>query len=475
MAPLCKLLFVLLGLGAFAASGSATADTTYVFSHGGERELIRQAEAQAIQGDYALAFETIRSIGNGGHRAAALTGIAEAQARDGDVASAIVTAQSIGLKADRTWALCAIARTQVENNDLAGAQQTLAVALVASRADGGVTLGAIADVQEAIGDLTAARLTREEAEVKSLSFNDNLNDLLFANQSRFDTEENAWLFAITLEAVERIPDPGERARVRLEIAEEMRAGGDLSESRDMLTHASKDAAAILVAQSRSRNLSDVAMAQAQVGDVANGLVTARLIEDPTIRAVPIASVALAQNRAGDTLGAMQTFDLALEAAQSINNTADRDSSLATVALGQSEIGGGVEALATTSLISSAGGRNAAMNRVAQAQTYAGTMAAAIRTATTIPDAIVRDRTFGWISNEQTRSGDMAGALETAGRIGSVRQRGISMALVARAQTKAGDLSGARITVGLIEDPDTKDRTNLWISNEVKASNEALKP
>ncbi len=249
------------------------------------------AEAQAKAGNkqgaettFTAALEAALGIEDARDRASALGTIAEAQAAIGDIAAALKTARGIEEAGDRASTLRAVAAAQVAMGDIAAAlEKARGIESARSRAS---ALSAIAAAQAAMGDIAAA-----------------------------------------LKTARGIGEAGDRASALRAIAAVQAAMGDKREARATLANALETARGIEKAEVRALALSAIAAAQAAMGDIAAALETARGIEgawdrasallasvletargigSAWFRAEALQSIAKAQAKAGDFVGAMKT-------------------------------------------------------------------------------------------------------------------------------------------------------------------------
>jgi hypothetical protein len=325
-----------------------------LLAHPCEKAFADEVTGQSI---LAAALAAANRIGDVGQRAQALDLIVETQAQSGDIPGAKQTADAIPLSSpdDSTvadtaagWkkdAYANIAGGQAGAGDIAGARATVAslddpetinvadqyIAQALAR-KGDITNAkscaartsgicraradaAIARAQAASGDITAAKET-----IKGLA----------------DTNEQALAYAFVAEIQAKNGDqPGARDTVGLAKAAALQVPDYLSQTafgavaKAAVKAGDMDGASELRKTGESYISSQIAIAQAEMGDIAAAKETDAQISDPFDHAFAQVSIAEAESRAGDAAGAIQALDSARTAASSIS-----DSSKAAEACGR---------------------------------------------------------------------------------------------------------------------------------------------
>ena len=191
-------------------------------------------------------------------------------------------------------------------------------------------------------------------------------------------------------------------------------------------------------------LGDIAVAQAEAGDMDGAFATARSIDNAGLRAWALRYIVVAQAEAGDMDGAFAT-------ARSIDDAWYRAGALGDIAEAQAEAGDMDGAFATARSIDDAWYRAGALGDIAEAQAEAGDMDGAFATARSIDDAGFRAQAFRDIAVAQAEAGDMDGAFATARSIGNADWRAGVFRGIAVAQAEAGDMDGAFATARSIDD------------------------
>ena len=228
--------------------------------------------------------------------------------------------------------------------------------------------------------------------------------------------------------------------------------GDLQAARQTI------AAAIDGAGSHAYTLSNIAIEQAEAGDIAGGLRTARDIDDVEKRVGALYGIAERQAEARDLRAARQTADsaLALEKAHDIEASASwgRDSYLEKMATIQAEAGDIAAALSTTRNLSDYGffpSRPEMLHQlVAEHTKTTDDIALFIEAAHTIESAQKRATVLDDIAKKQAELGDrlasghtFATALKIAHEIGQPENRVRALCEIADAQREVGDKQAAK--------------------------------
>ena len=218
------------------------------------------------------------------------------------------------------------------------------------------------------------------------------------------------------------------------------------------------AAAVDAAGSHAHTLIEIAIEQAEAGDIAGGLRTAREIHDVEEQAHALYKIARVQARAGDLRAAGRTVDsaLALEKVHDIEPDAVlfRDVYLGEIVTIQAEAGDIAAALSTA--------RNRSdydvfliyglRNLVSEHARTADDIALVVEAAHTIEYAGFRAPVLGVIARKQAALGDrhgseqtFAAALKIAYETDLPKNRALALCDIAAAQTAVGDKQAARST------------------------------
>ena len=325
---------------------------------------------------------------------------------------ALQEANSIDESFSRAAGFREIGKAQAEAGDLSAARQSFAAAIKAASSIGGTLsptniLIGIATAQVEAGDIAGGLRT-------------------------------AYSFQNVLPRVEEL-----RSIARVQ-----------AKARDEEAAKQTFAAAIDAAGSHAHTLSKIAIEQAETGDIAGGLRTARDIDGVEERVRALYGIAEKQAEAGDLRAAGRTVDaaLALEKAHDIEPGASlgRDSRLKEIATIQAEAGDIAAALSTARNLSDHGLSlfRPKMFLTEHAKT-ADDIALVIEAAHTIEYADFRSRVLGDIAKKQAALGDrhgseqtFAAALKFAYETDVPKNRALALCEIAAAQTAVGDKQAA---------------------------------
>jgi tetratricopeptide (TPR) repeat protein len=217
------------------------------------------------------------------------------------------------------------------------------------------------------------------------------------------------------------------------------------------------AAAIDAAGSHAYTLSNIAIEQAEAGDIAGGLQTARDIHDVEQRISALYYIAKGQAEAGDLRAARRIADSAnaLEKAHDIASSSwGRDSYLEEVATVQAEAGNIAAALSTVrnhddGFLDSYFQNKMLRQLVTEHAKTTDDIALITQAAHTIEDARFRATVLGDIAEKQAALGGRQGsrqtfttALKAAHDINDAWDRSWALKDIAVTQAKAGDIAGA---------------------------------
>ena len=256
-----------------------------------------------------------------------------------------------------------------------------------------------------------------------------------------------------------------------EIAKAQAEIGDIAEAMQTAREISSlEGVDVLLRASAFR---DIARVQADMGDklgaretLTEAIQTAGRINEAHSRARALSSIARVQADMGDKLGAKETLTEAIQTAGRINEVHSRAGALSGIATAQTDMGDEIGASETFAEAMQAAGRiNNAMSRVialrliatAQAETGAKigarkTLAEAIQTAreiSSLKGIPLRAWAFRDIAKVQAKIGDIAMAMQIAGTIDDVGSRSGALSDIAVAQAETGDVKGAMNTASKI--------------------------
>lgn len=225
-------------------------------------------------------------------------------------------------------------------------------------------------------------------------------------------------------------------------------------------------------------LHGIAVAQAKAGSIKAALKTANAIKNETIMLRTLESIAVLRAKSGDFKGAMRAAnnikneigkfgvlgDIAAlrvktgslkeanKIASSIPDEAARDDVLRRIAVAQAETSDFGSALKTIASLQYDETREHSLHDVAVIQAISGDVKGALETAGGLsPSGTVKSETFRDIAVAQANAGDIKGAQETIDSIPSKMDREYALRRLAVAQAKAGDMNGARETLDSINE------------------------
>jgi RNA polymerase sigma factor (sigma-70 family) len=190
----------------------------------------------------------------------------------------------------------------------------------------------------------------------------------------------------------------------------------------------------------------IAFAQERIGDTEGALRTAAALGVGLQKARALLDVATAQAEAGKTADARATLRTAVAAL--------RDGALETDEKGRS----------------ARAARNATLRQITEQQAKVGDVTEAARTADAIVVSYERDLALSYIAPAQAAAGDVKGALATVERLQTEDLKGFTLEGVARALMKAGDEKAARAVAGRQTSPAL--RTHVYVGMALAAAAQA---
>ena len=447
------------------------------------------AEAQADAGDFEGALASARTIKDANTRASALGAIAEAQADAGDFNGALTSARSIEYASPRNRTLGAIAEVQARAGDFEGAlanARSIENAYVAAN-----TLDAIAKAHARAGDFERALASARSID-RTITRAGTLGVIGEAHARAGNAQGAADTFTEALASARSIEDPVPRTDWLGRIAKAMARAGDfegaLAIARNIENVGYWDEAEqhMYDYEFRSETLGAIAETQADAGDFEGALASARSIDRTITRAGTLGVIGEAHARAGNALGAADTFTEALAVAQSIEAPPRRANTLGNIARAMARTGDFEGALAVARNVENVSEwdeaeqhmydyefRSGTLRVIAETQASAGDFDGALAVARSIDDAFDRVRTLGAIAEAQARVGDPEGGLAIArgiehvnasdrssGEVFATQMRDEALQVrdeafraIVETQVTAGDFNGAltsarNITVGI---------------------------
>lgn len=277
------------------------------------------AVAKSKAGDFTNALILARSITERVWRDSALKDIAIVLALGGNFTNALETAHIIECVIIRAEAVAGISVMQAILGEESTAQDNFASALETvhghyHRHEQALTLKGIAVIQAQVGKTSAARMMFAAA-LKAV---------------REMEKEITVTWSLFLPAA-AVPTKEVQASALKDIAVAQAQAGDLKGGL-------KTARNIRDTSKRIEALKDVAEVRGKAGDFRDAFVTARSIGDKKDQALILAKIAVAQARVEEQPTAQETLADALKLANSIGNVDDRLSALAKIAISQAAAG-----------------------------------------------------------------------------------------------------------------------------------------
>jgi hypothetical protein len=167
-------------------------------------------------------------------------------------------------------------------------------------------------------------------------------------------------------------------------------------------------------------------------------------------------IAFAQERVGDTEGALRTaaaLGLGLQTARALLDIATNQAESGKTADARATLRKAATALRNGVLetvekgASARAARNATLRQITEQQAKVGDVTEAVRTADEIGVSYEHDLALSYVAPAQATAGDVKGALDTVERLQTEDLKGFALEGVARALMKAGDEKTARAVAG----------------------------
>jgi hypothetical protein len=366
------------------------------------RAQARAGEADAARRTLAAAREVARGAAAPARQDDLLHRVATAQLETGDLAAALETARSLSGGWQRASLLRELAAAQAGTGDAETARRTFA----AARED--------------------ARSTSDWWQRGSL-----LRDLAAAQARAGDA-------AGALQTAADIANPQDRARAFEQVAAAQARAGDAPGARQTFARALDAVRAPGSPQAADEVLKQIALTQAQVGELAAARDTVQLVSDDGVRDWTLRVLAINLARAGDCAAA-------LEVVPAIRREMEQGMALAVIVQVQADAGDLAAARRTAQTIPASGERAGAWHTLARAEARAGQLAAGWQTIQAIPESRARNRALQDLAGAQAQVGDFAAARHTAAAIPDRSFRFQAFWDVALVQVRAGDAAAARQT------------------------------
>jgi tetratricopeptide (TPR) repeat protein len=353
---------------------------------------LRIVSAQ-IAGDHAGALVTIARMHHPMNKDRARLDVARFQIRNGDLSAALKTAESIQDEEMRGMARSDIVRAQVNADDLSGALDT-AILISPGTWYGQTVLGLISTAQAKKGDIAGILKTA------ALQRPEYRSNLLF-DIAKVQAEVGDLAGALhTVALIEKgVKDHYARVMVQVAFARGQLLRGDDAGVRKTLAAARQSVGPVADAGQKGPALHEIALIQAESGDVVGAIALAGQIESTSWHVETHRDIAVVQAKRGDVAGALKTVDLI--------RSSDDDKGIAH-------------------------------SRVAEVQATAGDFAGALRTADLIRSVYTKASAQIVVAEQQIKRGDLAGAQKTVDLIGDETSRDRAQEVVNAALIKAGD-------------------------------------
>ena len=428
---------------------------------------IETAEALQVVEEPSAYFDAANIIAstveNNRVRAGTQARIAVAQVQAGDTDSAhdtfaiaMLSASAIEYPADRMPAQLYVAKKQVKVGDVEGARKTITAASeTASKVTEGNSrttgLADIGVVQFQVGNTDEARqafatATQHAAQIASSYYREIDQEYISSAQI-----EVGFLAGAARTSAE-ISDPGSRASMQAVIAEAQIKSGDIAGAQETLIDVKQSVADSENSPHRSKSQADLAVAMAGVGDIASALQLAAAIEAPILQGRVLATIGTIQDKAGDAVGARDTFDLAIEMSAEISNSRSRTEMQSPIVGAKAESGDIDGALRAVAAMDDEENRAASQVYIATVQFRAGDVDGARKTLNAAAQSVTamgfefgrRGKIQVAIVAALDETGDLDGALKVTASINEDHEaRSEAYVAVARVQSQNGDTEAAR--------------------------------
>jgi len=388
-----------------AYAGIATVQATRWEIAGALQTASLIAEAQPAKGDALAhivkfqiardrvgALETIGRIQDPKNKDRAKRIVSYFQARTDDVASALKTAESIQDEEVRGSALNDIAHVQVDAGDLAGALRT--AILIPAVGDANAVLQHISLAQARKGDIGGALKT-----AALYGHGSDLQSRVAKVQAESGDLAGALRTAASFDKDNK--DYYTMGLVQASFAQAQLTRGDAGGARKALASARQSADLVSDTDRKETVLRQIALIQAESGDLAGALAVAGQIQSVYWKGETQSDIVVAQARGGDVAGALNTAD-------AIQYPDDYKKSVALVRVAEIQAKGGnfAGALRTSGLIRSDSSKAAAQRIVAELQVQRGDLAGAQKTVGLIQDATSQKEAQQAVDAARFKAGDL---------------------------------------------------------------------
>lgn len=345
-----------------------------------------------IARDRVGALETIGRIQDPRNKDRAKRIVSYFQARTDDVASALKTAESIHDEEIRGSARNDIAHVQVDAGDLAGALRT--AILIPAVGDANAVLQHISLSQARKGDIGGALKT-----AALYGHGSDLRSRVAKVQAESGDLAGALRTAASFDKDKK--DYYTMGLVQASFAQAQLTRGDAGGARKALASARQSADLVSDTDRKETVLRQIALIQAESGDVAGALAVAGQIQSAYWKGETQSDIVVAQARGGDAAGALKTADM-LQYPDDYKSV-----TLARVAEIQAKGGNFAGALRTSGLIRSDFSKAGAQRIVVELQVQRGDLAGAQKTVGLIQDATSQKEAQQAVDTARFKAGDLA--------------------------------------------------------------------
>lgn len=219
----------------------------------------------------------------------------------------------------------------------------------------------------------------------------------------------------------RIKAPGDRVAALIAAARGHVAHGEREAARGLRDQARQALGEIKAGGIRDFATGELAVLEAELGEVEAGKQGARSIANRTEQSRTLAAIAVVEARAGDRRDGWMTLHNAEAALTCSVERPECQHAHARLAIAGAELGGYEAAMQTVRTLRGGYTQSFAHREVAIAAARAGDVAEAVRIATSIPEPQLRLEAMLGIAEVQVDEGDLAGALATKTRAAKIAE------------------------------------------------------
>jgi hypothetical protein len=295
--------------------------------------------------------------------------------------------------------------------------------------------------------------------------------IFYISQAVYENKTAAELLARKLEALQEIDAPAWLTLELIAIATAQAKLGQQEAARDTLDAAVETTQQIDDELHRALVIPNIAIVQAQTGEITAAWKTVQQINDRSERAKALAAIAAAQAKAGNTQSeiSLATLALALETAQQEENEHNRATGLRAIAEAQIQMGKFADALKTIGQIVNTDQGKAALLSLSIAQAEEGnreaartTLANALKEQWQIDSSLQKAKALVVIAAVQAQVGKYEAtqktwksALKTVQGIDDAWERAEGLKAIYKVQMETANFADARETAQRIEDAEKR--------------------